>query len=297
MAPKVELPSRVVSSKVPLRRRFVELWGSRELFVFFVRRDLKIKYKGSVLGLLWSMLNPAIVLAVYYVVFKYFMNNHIPYFAVYLFSGLLVWNFFSAALIGSSSAIVGSAGIVKKVSFPREILALSQVGTAAMFFFFQSAVMVIFLIAFQYAPAWRYLPLLAYAFVDLLIFTAALSIFLSAVNVYLRDVEHLIAVLVQTWFWGVPIIYSYNRIDSGHHHWLGVVYLVDPIVPIILTFQRAIYGLVSFGPVGSQTVQLANYPLHFYIAMLSWVLGVAVALFLIALVIFGRLEGNFAEEL
>lgn len=297
MAPKVDLPSRVVSAKVPLRRRFGELWSSRELFVFFVRRDLKIKYKGSVLGLLWSMLNPAIVLAVYYVVFKYFMNSPIPYFAVYLFSGLLVWNFFSAALIGASSAIVGSAGIVKKVAFPREILALSQVGTAAMFFFFQSAVMVIFLVAFQYAPAWRFLPLLAFAFVDLLIFTAALSVFLSAANVYLRDVEHLIAVLVQTWFWGVPIIYSFNKIDGGHHRWLGIVYLVDPIVPILLTFQRALYGIVSFGPAGHKTVQLANYPFHFYVAMLSWVLGVAVVLFLVALVIFGRLEGNFAEEL
>jgi ABC-2 type transport system permease protein len=294
-----DLPARVVSAKVRLRTRFGELWKSRELFVFFVRRDLKIKYKGSVLGLLWSMLNPAVVLLVYYVVFKYFLANPTPYFAVYLFSGLLVWNFFSTALIGSSSAIVGSAAIVKKVAFPREILALSQVGTATMFFFFQAGVMMLFLVGFQFAPAWRYLPLIPFALVDLVIFTAAISVFLSAANVYLRDVEHLIAVLVQTWFWGVPIIYSFNQIDRGHHRWLGVVYLIDPIVPIILTFQRALYGIVSYVNPSTHTrvVQLANYPYHFYVEMLAWVFGVAVALFLLSLVIFGRLEGNFAEEL
>ena len=319
---KPELTSRVVSSKVRLRARFVELWKSRELFVFFVRRDLKVKYKGSVLGLLWSMLNPAVVLGVYYVVFKYFLKSPTPYFALYLFSGLLVWNFFATSLIGASSAVVSAAGIVKKVAFPREILALSQVGTATMFFFFQSGVMLIFLLGFQYAPAWKYLPLLPFALVDLIIFASAIAVFLSAVNVYLRDVEHLIQVLIATWFWGVPIIYSFNVVDKPSHRWLGIGYLVDPIVPVILTFQRALYGKVSYfvtttgsvvepyvksGKLAYHSVtktirtgpfvQLANYPYHFYVAMLAWVFVVAVVMFLGALVVFGRLEGNFAEEL
>jgi ABC-2 type transport system permease protein len=345
--PRPELPARVVSSKVRLSARFVELWRSRELFVFFVRRDLKVKYKGSVLGLLWSMLNPAVVLAVYYVVFKYFLKNPTPYFALYLFSGLLVWNFFSTALIGASSAVVGAAGIVKKVAFPREILALSQVGTATMFFFFQSGVMILFLLGFQYAPDWKFLTLIPFALVDLIIFAAAIAVFLSAVNVYLRDVEHLIQVLIATWFWGVPIIYSFDVVDKPGHRWLGIGYLVDPIVPVILTFQRAIYGKVSYlittvvktpkylivnGKVVTQTVtthitttpqivttpyiknghvfirtitknvpnrvyELANYPFHFYVIMLAWVFVVAVLLFIGALLVFGRLEGNFAEEL
>ena len=342
-----ELRARVVGSKVRLSARVVELWRSRELFVFFVRRDLKVKYKGSVLGLLWSMLNPAVVLSVYYVVFKYFLRNPTPDFALYLFSGLLVWNFFATALIGASSAVVGAAGIVKKVSFPREILALSQVGTATMFFFFQSAVMVIFLVAFQYSPDWKFMTLIPFALVDLVVFAAAIAVFLSAVNVYLRDVEHLIQVLISTWFWGVPIIYSFNVVDKPTHRWLGYFYLADPIVPVILTFQRAIYGKVSYlittvvtkttyavqqGKIVSHTVtsyvtttpvvkttaviqngkavvhtvttyvpnrvyELANYPFHFYLEMLSWVFIIAVLMFIGALLVFGRLEGNFAEEL
>ena len=291
------LPARIVSSRVSLRSRIREIVRSRELLVFLIRKELKVKYKGSVLGLLWSMLNPAVTLMVYYVVFKYFLVNYVPYFALYLFSGLIVWNFFLTALIGSASTIVANAGIVKKVSFPREILALAQVGTSAMFFFFQAIVLVLFLVGFQYAPAWRYLPLAVFGFVDLIIFTAALAIFLSAVNVYLRDIEHLIAVLLNAWFWGVPIIYSFNKVDSGHHHWLGVFYLADPMTVIILAFQRAIYGQVSYVHGGARFTQLANYPYHFYLLMLLWVLVVGIVLLLISMVIFGRIEGNFAEEL
>jgi ABC-2 type transport system permease protein len=313
------LVARVVSSQVSLRARLRELWQSRELFVFFVRKELKVKYKGSVLGLLWSMLNPAVTLMVYYVVFKYFLVNDVPDFALYLFSGLIVWNFFLTAIIGSASTIVANAGIVKKVAFPREILALAQVGTSAMFFFFQGVVLVVFLVGFEYAPAWRYLPLVLFGFVDLVVFTSALAIFFSAVNVYLRDVEHLIAVLLNAWFWGVPIIYSFNKVyDHPHLKWLGYLYLADPMTVIILAFQRAISGKVTYitsskspvysvvngklathiATVTSQPIaQLADYPYHFYLLMLLWVFGVGVVLLLGALLVFGRVEGNFAEEL
>ena len=295
-----DLPARVVSARVLLRPRLKEIWRSRELILFLIRKELKVKYKGSFLGFIWSMINPAIVLLVYYVVFKYFLRSAVPYFALYLFSGLLVWNFFGVSLGGASSAIVRNAGIVKKVSFPREILAISQVLTSLVFFFFQFLVLVLFLIGFHYAPAWGYLPLLLGGLIDLVIVTAALSIFLSAVNVYLRDVQHLIDVVLQAWFWGVPIIYSYNRVYH-HSHWFGYFFLADPITPIVLSFQRALYGHVA--PLGYSYAHgadgpiLANYPYHFYLLMLGWVFVMGVVLLLISLLVFGRLEGNFAEEL
>lgn len=315
-----ELQARVVAARSRLSTRLLELWRSRELFVFLVRKDLKVKYKGSVLGLLWSMLNPAVTLLVYYVVFKYFLKSTVPDFALFLFSGLIVWNLFLTALIGSSSTIVQNAGIVKKVAFPREILALAQVGTATMFFFFQSIVLVVFLLGFQYAPAWNYLPLALFGLVDLIVFTSALAVFFSAVNVYLRDVEHLIAVLLNAWFWGVPIIYSFNKVFD--HVALRWFYLFDPMTDIILAFQRAFYGKITYtvtskgwanipyvkngllayhreyitttsGPI----VQLANYPYHFYLFLLGCVLAASLVLLLIAMLVFGRIEGNFAEEL
>ena len=101
------------------------MWRARELFVFLVRKEIKVKYKNSVLGFLWSMLNPALTLAVFYVLFTYFLPNGIPYFVIYMFSAMLVWNLFqTAVLIGHEHHRGRNAGIVKKVAFPREILVL-----------------------------------------------------------------------------------------------------------------------------------------------------------------------------
>jgi ABC-2 type transport system permease protein len=307
--PRGELPSRVVSARVRVRPRIKEIWLSRELLLFLIRKELKVKYKGSILGFLWSMLNPAVVLIVYYVVFTYFLKSAVPEFAIYLFSGLLVWNFFSISLVSSANSIVANAGIVKKVSFPREILAISQVGTSIVFLGFQFIVLVIFLVGFRYTPAWGYLPLIPLAVIDLIILTTAISIFFSAINVYLRDIEHLVQVLTTVWFWGVPIIYSFNRVYH-HARWLGYFFMADPVTPIVLSFQRAIYGKICPVTTASPTTALscsyvggrdgptlANFPYHFYLAMLGWVFVGSAMLLVISLYIFGRIEGNFAEEL
>ncbi len=313
-----ELPSRVVSAKTTLPSRLMNIWQARELLLFLIRKELKVKYKGSVLGFLWSMLNPAIVLGVYYVVFKYFLKSSIPDFALFLFSGLIVWNFFGSALQGCASSVVGAAGIVKKVSFPREVLPLAQVGTALFFFFLQSLVLVLFLAGFQFAPAWSYLPLVLFGLIDLVILAAGVGIFLSALNVSLRDIEHLIQVLLQAWFWGVPIIYSYNTVyDLFLRHpsvkWMATLYLADPVTPIVLSFQRALYGHVTYvsaNPVPKivaghleyinhnvTNIVLATYPYHFLVELLVIVLVAAIAIFIGAVKYFGNVEGNFAEEL
>ncbi len=147
-------PTRVVAARVGLGQRLVELWSFRELFVFLVRKEVKLKYKNSVLGFLWSMLNPAVTLAVFYVLFTFFLPNHIPNFVIYMFSAILVWNLFQTGVLSATGVVVGNAGIVKKVAFPREILALASVGSAFMFFVFQSTVLIAFMIAFWHRPAW-----------------------------------------------------------------------------------------------------------------------------------------------
>src|SRR5580704_1587750 len=105
------------------------------------------------------MIAPAMTLAIYFVVFQFISKNGIPHFVIFLFSGLLIWNLFQLGVQTGTGVIVNNAGIVKKVSFPREILALAAVGSATVFFFFQAIVMVIFLVAFHSSPDWKYLPL------------------------------------------------------------------------------------------------------------------------------------------
>jgi ABC-2 type transport system permease protein len=317
-------PTRTVSARVSVWLRLGEMWAARELFVFLVRKEIKVKYKNSVLGFLWSMLNPALTLAVFYILFTYFLPNGIPHFVIYMFSAMLVWNLFQTGVLTGTTAVVVNAGIVKKVAFPREILVLASVGAAMMFFFYQSIVLVAFMIAFHHAPAWGELWLLIPAMAAIIVFASALAVFLSAVNVYLRDTQHLVEVLLVAWFWAIPTVYAFSgRVhDSLVRHTLFFIpgtkliwlYFANPVTPVVMTFQRVFfndyhprstiashllhkngtpYTIHKFIPNGV----LANYSTHWYVGADLAVLGVSLILFLGALVVFGHLEGNFAEEL
>lgn len=307
------VPVRVVSADVSVVRRLGDIWRYRGLLAGLVGKELKVKYKNSALGFLWSLLNPAFTLAIYYFVFQIVLGSGIPDFAIWLMCGLLVYNLFNYATMGATGAVVNNAGIVKQVAFPREILALASVGAGLVFFFIQSTVLVMALAAFTYVPALHYLPLLLPALVALLVLCSALAIFLAAVNVYLRDMQHLIEIVVgAAWFWATPIVYSYQSIaiKFGHHHIPAWLFLLNPLTDIVLVFQRAIYGH-PFGAnaaaaahalkpgsalqAGSQL--LPNFGDWWYLWHVLIVLGVASLLFVAALAVFGRLEGNFAEEL
>lgn len=308
-----DLPVRVVSADVSVWRRLGDIWRYRSLLVGLVGKELKVKYKNSTLGFLWSLLNPAFTLAIYYFVFQIVLGSGIPDFAIYLMSGLLVYNLFNYATMGATGSIVNNASIVKKVAFPREVLALASVGAGLVFFFIQAVVLVIALAATSWAPAVKYLPLLVPALVALLVLVAALAVFLAAINVYLRDTQHLIEIVVgAAWFWATPIVYSYQTIAvklAAHHipTWLP---LVNPLTDIVVVFQRAIYGHVAganpraaaasakpgaSAQAGSGILPTAGH--WWYLDHVLIVLAVSSVLFVGALAMFGRLEGNFAEEL
>ena len=285
--------TRVISSRVSVRQRLTDIWRYRELLVGLVRKELKVKYKNSVLGFMWSMLNPALYLVVYYVVFQLVLKAGVPNFAIFLLSGLLVWNLFATGLPGATGSIVGNAAIVKKVSFPREILAMAAVGAALVHFFLQATVMVLTLAVFRYPPSPSYLLLVPVALFALLLFTSALGILLAAVNVYLRDTQHLLELALLAWFWATPIVYPY-RLAADKLENLDWVYRLNPMTPIVLTFQRAIYNETT--PNG-MAVLPTGVGHGWYLAQLGGVIAVSAVLFLVALRVFGRLEGNFAEEL
>ena len=238
----------VVNGKIQLGQRLVDLWRNRDLMMLLTRTELKVRYKESVLGYAWSMLNPALVLAIYYMIFKVISRTQQPHFAIWLFCGLLVWNLFNNSAMSSTTVVVGRAGIIKKVAFPRELLAMSTVGVAVVLFMIQVVVLVLFLIGFQLTPDWGSLWLLVPAFIALLVFTSAVSIFLSAVNVYLRDTQHLTEVapdgLVLADPHRVPLRTPGGIIWPKYH--LTWLYLANPITPIALTFQRVIYNQTSY---------------------------------------------------
>ncbi len=303
----------VVNGKVQLGQRLKDLWINRDLLILLVRSELKVKYKGSVLGYAWSMLNPALVLAIYYVVFKIIARNHQPNFAIWLFAGLIAWNLFNGSAMGATGVVVGKAGIVKKVAFPRELLALSVVGVNIVLFAIQVVVLVLALLLFGIKPDFTFVAILPLALVALLVFTGALSIFLSAVNVYLRDTQHLTEVLLMAWFW-FTVDRLHLRDDLPVRPQQGPPFV--ELAPVRVPGQPAhpdrhdlptchlrhhpVHVSQPGSPAGTKpTVYhvLPTWGVGTYAGMIGAVLAFGVVLFLLALVVFGRLEGNFAEEL
>lgn len=295
-------PVRVVSARVSLATRLGNLTRKRELLTSLIISDIRIKYKGSVLGLFWSMLSPALTLGIYYLVFSIILKNGIPNFALYLFSGLVVWNMFLSAVSAATGVIVDRSGLVKKVSFPREILALANVGASVIYFAIQLVVLVLFLVVIGHAPAWGLLWLLPLSFASLYLLTAAFAIVMSALTVYLRDMRHLIEVVLQLWFWFTPIVYSYEHslAPTLHAHGLGALYFINPLTLIVVTFQRVFYVNVSaISTIAPHPLlqMLPAWPESTYFYLNLGLLGVTFVVFLAALSIFGRLEGNFESEL
>ena len=277
----------------------MRIWVYRALLLSLVRKELSVKYKNSALGFAWSMLNPALTLVVYYIVFQIVFKNGIPQFAIFLLCGLVLWNFFSSALTGATSSVVANAGIVKKVAFPREVLPLASVGSSLVFLFLQAVVLVIALAIARDIPAFTYLPLLIPALVDLVLLASALAVFLAAVNVYYRDTQHLLEILLMAWFWATPVVYAYETLAVPlARHNLGWAFFINPVTAIVITFQRILYAKVS--PVGASGAVVKILPSSspaWYLGQLGIVFVVSAVLFVLALIVFGRMEGNFAEEL
>jgi ABC-2 type transport system permease protein len=272
------------------------------LLTSLITSDIRIKYKSSVLGIFWSMLSPAMTLGIYFLVFSVFLKNGIPSFFIYLFSGLVVWNMFQTSINAATGVIVDRAALVKKVSFPREILALSNVGAAVVYFCIQLGVLALVLLIVGHQPAWRYMWILPISFAALYLFTASLAMVMSALNVYLRDVKHLMEVLLMLWFYLTPIVYSYENTVSArlHVHGITVIYFLNPITLIVLTFQRVFYVATSVTStvIPHPTLQiLPTWSISMFFFLNLALLGIMVVLFLVSLSIFGRLEGNFESEL
>ena len=246
--------------------------------------------------------DPAVTLLIYWFVFGVVLKNGYPQFVIYLFAGTLYWNFFQTGVQTATGVIVQRSGIVKKVAFPREILAISAVGTAGVFMFFQAIVLVVFMVVLGHAPDWPLLPLLVVALLAAAVISDGVRHRAGAINVYLRDMQHLIEVIMMAWFWACPIVYSYwySLYPRLFAHGLTWIYFLNPMTPVILTSQRVIYAQTVVHNVNAphQLIPiLPPWPATTYLWMDLALIAIGIALTYFALAVFGRLEGNFAEEL
>jgi ABC-2 type transport system permease protein len=271
-----------------------------ELLAELVRKDLKVKYKNSALGFIWSLANPLLYLAVFTLVFEVFLDNGISWFAVLFMSGLLVWNFFNLSTLSATGAVVGNANLVRKVRFPRIVLPLSSVGFAGVHFTLQMLVFLLFLVP-AYPEAfgpqlWLVVPALAVA----VAFTVAMSLLASALNVRYRDVEHLLEIALLAWFWLTPIVYRVALVQENFSKapWLFKVYMANPMTAVVVAMQRAIYRFpVAHTEDGGLLRILPEDGYAFYLRWLGVAAVISLVLLAIGLWTFRRLQADFAEEL
>lgn len=243
------------------------LWG-------LILSELRTRYRGSVLGFLWTFLNPLLTLLVYTLVFSTVMRISMDHYAVFLFIGLLAWNLFSSATMSATSVIIRQSSMVKKIYFPREILPLSVVGGAVMNYIFSLVILIPFLMISGYEPNvnWIYFPLVLLLETVL---TIGFALLFASLNVYMRDLEHVLGIFMMLWMYLTPVVYSLSMVP---HH-LGQIFKLNPVADVLVSFQDIFYF---------------DQPLHWKLFLYGWI--VSLIILLIGWIVFHRLSRRFAEE-
>lgn len=214
-----------------------ELYAYREMIFSLVRRDLKGRYKGSILGFFWTFLNPLLQLGVYTLVFSTIMKNGIEDFYLFLFVALVPWLFFSASITGGSTCIWAQQEMIKKIYFPREVLPLAHVISQLVNMLLSFVVVLIVLIISGTGvdiAALFWLPVVVFAE---FIFTLGMVMIVSALTVYIRDLEYLLNIIVMAWQFMTPIMYSIEQVPDK----LIPIFLINPMTPIIIAYRDILY--------------------------------------------------------
>ena len=247
----------------------------RALVQNLVAKDIKIKYRGSILGLLWSLLHPASMLLVYVFAFKIVLQVQRENYVYFIVAGLLPWTFFSGALIASTQAIVGNAHLIRRIYFPRELLPIASV----LFNFTQLLLaLVIFiptiLFFFGHRPSWTMMLIVPLLLLHL-IFTIGLAFVLSSITVHFRDVAHLTEVFLPMVFWTTPILYPVEMVPQALRRWITL----SPTALFAVSYQDVLLG-----------AQLPEWRL------LTPLMGWAFATLGLGFLVFRRLHRQMAEE-
>ncbi|MBQ9181617.1 MAG: ABC transporter permease [Bacilli bacterium] len=252
-----------------------DLYNYRELLKTNVKKEIRGKYKGAWLGVLWSFLNPLLMLMVYSFVFPFIMKINIPNYTMYLMTALMPWNFFTQTIASSSFAVIASGGILKKVYFPREILPISVVLSNVVNFLITFIIIFLFLIVSGVGITWTviFLPIIL---IVQTILHFGIAFILSSTTVYARDIEHIVNVIVMALFYATPIVYT---IDMLPPKFQTILYL-NPMTPIIDSYRNVLF--------------YHKAPNFMTLGIVSLV---SIAIFLFGLFIFRKLQKDFVEEL
>lgn len=256
---------------------YKELFSFRGMIYNLVKRDLRTRYKGSILGFLWTFVNPLLMLVVYTIVFSTFMRVNVENYAMFLFVALMPWLFFANTVLTSSGVIVNNGNLVKKVYFPREVLPLAlTLGGLVNFlltFIIILLALVVFGIKLNGITILINIPLIIC--VEFII-TYGFSLIVSSVNVYFRDLEHILGIVMMAWVYLTPVLYPLDMIPEKYLF----IYQLNPLSPIILAYRDVLFYGIS-----------PNYHELFKVFLLGC------GIYILGRVIFAHLKKEFAEEI
>ncbi len=271
--------------------RLREFAGTQDLAINLTLRELRGRYKRSVLGWTWSLLNPLATVAIYSLVFGVFLSVNPPTghpsglhsFALFLLCALVPWNFFQNGISMGLGSLLASSNLIKKVYFPRELLVASTIGSLVVTMLIEMGVLsVILLIVGNMVLPW--IPMMLFLIAIETVFVFGIALALSVWNVYFRDMQHLVAILIQVLFYTCPIVYPISYVPR-HAHVLGVeipllrLYMLNPLVRLFECFRDVLYNL-RFPPLFD----------------LGYVIVWAVGALAFGMWMFSRLDRRLAEE-
>lgn len=252
-----------------------EVWRYRELLYFFVWRDVKVRYKQTVLGVAWAVIQPLFAM----IIFAFFFgriaklpSDGVPY-PLFTYAGLLPWTFFANALTSGSQSLIGSAHLVSKVFFPRILVPVSAVSTTLVDFGFALIMLAPLLWWHERMPSANALIGIPLAMLVAYLLVLGLSIWLSALVVAFRDLRHVIPFVTQIWMFATPIVYSLSLVPEK---WRPYV-MLNPMVPVVETFRNSLFGRPM--PLGG----------------LGWSVALALVLIATGSIYFRRLERSFVD--
>ena len=217
------------------------LWTYRGFILGSVKRDQQTKYRNSLLGAAWTILNPLAMIVVYTVVFAQLMRTKLPGldstfgYSIYLCAGILTWGLFAEIVNRSTTMFLENANLIKKLSFPRMCLPVTVVATAVLNFGIVFGLFTLFLVVSGNFPGWAYLALLPLLAIQVC-FAVGIGISLGVLNVFFRDVGQLFAIFVQFWFWLTPIVYPVNALPEVVKPWLAL----NPMAGLMAAYQNVL---------------------------------------------------------
>lgn len=269
--------------------KLIEIASRRELFINLTLRELRSKYKRSVLGWAWSLLNPLTTLVIYSLVFGVFLKvspdvgdpSGLDNFAMFLMCGLLPYTFLSNGINGGMTSLIGNGNLVKKVYFPREILVAATIASWVVSFLIELAVLAVVLAFFgNIVILWTPMVLLLVAIQ--VVFVLGLALMLAGAAVYFRDLQHLMGLVLQVWLYSAPIVYPVSLVQGklGTTGWKITLYNLNPLTRFVEAFRDVMYDM-RFPPLDH----------------LAYLVIVSFAALGAGMWMFGRLEGKLAEEL